>query len=103
MDYWLGISGLGLTLAGAVIVALADAWFSRAVLVYLDVVEDNLAKVVEVLRSGSGQLVITPINTKRDRGQNRARAVKLLGWVVLAIGLGLQLAALWLARGAGGR
>ncbi|MCI0459527.1 MAG: hypothetical protein L0Z62_21465 [Gemmataceae bacterium] len=99
MDYWLGIGGLGLALAGAVIVALADAWFSRAVLVYLDVVEANLANVVEVLRSGGGQLVITPINTRRDRGQNRARAVKLLGWGALVVGVGLQFAAFWFARG----
>jgi hypothetical protein len=97
MDYWLGISGLGLALAGAIIVALADAWFSRAVLVYLDVVEANLANVVEALRGG-GQLVVTPINTRRDRGQNRARAVKLLGWCALVVGVGLQFAAFWVVR-----
>jgi hypothetical protein len=103
MEFWLGIGGLGLALAGALVVAVADAWFSRAVLVYLDAIEANLATVVEVLRGGGGQLTITPVNAKRDSGQNRARAVKLLGWCALVLGLGLQLAALWGAHGAPGR
>src|SRR2546422_3592315 len=34
MHFYLGIAGLGLNLIGALILGLADAWFSRAVLVY---------------------------------------------------------------------
>ncbi len=94
MHFEIGMVGLGLNLAGAVLVALADAWFSRSVLVYLDAVEANVAKVVSVLQSGGSHFVITEINPVRDRGQDRARSVKLLGWGVLALGLLLLLIAL---------
>ena len=97
MDNWIGLGGLGLTLLGAVIAGLADAWFARAVLVYLDAVEANLEKVVEALRGGAKEFAITQINLRRDRGQDRARALKLLGWCVLIVGFALQLVALWRA------
>src|SRR5260370_22774016 len=86
MHFYLGIAGLGLNLVGALILALADVWFSRSVLVYLDALEANLWKVVEVLQSGGSQFVNTGVNLRRDRGQDRARSLKLLGWVVLFLG-----------------
>jgi hypothetical protein len=97
MDNPIGLGGLGLMLFGAVIAGLADAWYSRAVLVYLDAVEANLEKVVEALRGGATHFTITDINLRRDRGQDRARAVKLLGWCTLVVGVGLQFASLWSA------
>ena len=94
--HFLGIAGLAFNLLGALIVTLADSWFSRSVLVYLDALETNLSKVVEVLRSGGTQFVCTGIDLRRDRGQDRARSLKLLGWAVLCLGLLLQFIALLL-------
>ncbi len=94
MDFMLGMAGLGLNLAGVVMVALADAWFSRSLLVYLDEVEANLSKVVAVLQRGGDNFVITEVNLRRDRRQNQARSLKLLGWAVLALGQILLLVAL---------
>ena len=94
MHFMIGMVGLGLNLAGAVILALADAWFSRSVLVYLDAVEANLSKVVGVLQSGGSHFVITEINPARDRGQDRARSMKLVGWCVLSLGFLVLLIAL---------
>jgi hypothetical protein len=37
------------------------------------------------------------MDLKRDRGQNRARALKMVGWLSLAVGFGLQIAASQLA------
>jgi hypothetical protein len=90
--------GLGLDLAGVLILALADAWFSRSVLVYLDAVEANIAKVVDVLQTGGSQFGITPMDQKRDRGQDRARLLKLLGWAVMFLGLVVLTGALCLGR-----
>jgi len=86
MNLYLAIAGLGLNLTGAVVLALADAWFSRSVLVYLDALESNLTKVVGVLQNGGNQFDSTAIDLKRDRGQNLARSLKLLGWAILGIG-----------------
>jgi hypothetical protein len=60
------------------------------VLIYLDALETNLRKVVEVLQSGGNQFVNTGINLKRDRGQDRARSLKFLGWAVLFLGFLVQ-------------
>jgi hypothetical protein len=98
MESWILLAGLGLGLVGALLIALADAWLSRALLVYLDAVEANITEVVRMLREGGTQLDITAIDLKRDRGQNRARALKSLGWLTLVLGFALQLAAAWLAR-----
>jgi hypothetical protein len=79
-------------------VALADAWLSRSLLVYLDAVEANAGKVVESLRKGGGRLDVTGVDRRRDQGQNRARALKALGWLALALGFGLQMVAVWLTK-----
>ena len=96
MHLYLMIAGLGLNVTGALILALADAWFSQSVLVYLDAVEANLSKVIEVLRSGGNQFVDPGINLRRDRGQDRARFLKLLGWAALVLGFLCQLIAVLL-------
>ena len=93
MSFWVGLIGLGLNLAGAVVLALADAWFSRAVLLYLDALESNLSQAVQVLQSGGTQFVPTTIDLIRDRNQNRARSLKFLGWCILSSGYLLQIAA----------
>jgi hypothetical protein len=90
MHYYLEIAGLGLNLLGAIILALADAWFSRSVLIYLDALESNISKVIEVLQSGGNEFVRAGIDLKRDRGQNRARSLKSLGWTVLILGFLVQ-------------
>jgi hypothetical protein len=61
--------------------------------VYLDAVEANVHHLAAAVRGGSTELKVTGINLKRDRRQNRARALKMLGWLILAGGLALQLAA----------
>ena len=94
MHFLIGIARLGLNLAGAVILGLADAWFSRSVLVYLGAVEGNLSKVVGVLQSGGSHFDITGVNPGRDRGQNQTRSLKLVEWGVLALGFLLLLIAL---------
>lgn len=96
--FWIQIAGLGLGLAGALLLALADTWLSRSLLIYLDAVEANVSKLVETLRAGSNQYVIPEIDLKRDRRQDRARALKTLGWLVLTVGFALQLAAVWFTR-----
>jgi hypothetical protein len=90
MHFLIGIVGLGLNLAGAVMLGLAGIWFSRSVLVYLDAVEANLSKVVGVLQCGGSHFDISGIN----RGQNQARSLKLVGWGLLALGFLLVLIAL---------
>src|SRR5947209_3483847 len=90
MAFWLGFIGLGLNLTGAVIVALVDAWFSQALLVYLDALESNLAQAVQELQSGGSKFVPTKIDLLRDRSQNRARGLKLIGWCTLSVGFLLQ-------------
>jgi hypothetical protein len=97
MAWWVGLCGLGLDVVGALLVALGDAWFSRSVLVYLDAMESNLAKVVGTLKAEGSHYAITPPDVRRDRGQNRARAWKSLGWCLLALGFLLQAGSLWLA------
>jgi hypothetical protein len=90
--------GLGLNLGGAVVLALADAWLSRSTLVYLDAIEANVGKMVAALRAGSTSVAVTGVDLKRDRGQNLARALKMIGWLALALGFGLQLAAVYMTR-----
>lgn len=98
MESWIRLTGLGLSLGGALVVALADAWLSRSLLVYLDAVETNVGKIVEALRAGSTHLTVTGIDLKRDRGQDTARALKTVGWLVLTLGFGLQFAAAFLTK-----
>ncbi len=93
MEAWLLPAGLGISLAGVVVVALADAWLSRSILVYLDAVEADVHRLAVAVRGGSTDLKVTGIDLKRDRRQNRARAVKLLGWFILVVGLAMQLGA----------
>jgi hypothetical protein len=56
-----------------------DAWLSRSILNYLDAIEDNVGELVEAVRAGDTDLKVTSIDRKRDRGQDRARALKMLG------------------------
>jgi hypothetical protein len=99
MESWMLLrTGLGLGLGGALVVAVADAWLSRAMLVYLDAVEANVGKLVESARDADRRLDVTGIDLRRDQGQNRARALKTLGWLALASGFALQLAAACLAK-----
>lgn len=93
MEFQLLVAGLGCSLGGAVVVTLADAWMSRLILIYLDALEANVGKLVEALRSGATQVDTTKIDLGRDQRQDFVRAIKLIGWLALAVGLGLQLAA----------
>ncbi len=102
MLFWLPLAGSVLTFLGAVGVTVTDAWFSRAVLMYLDVIEANVKKIAEEIRTGGSSPEISAINPKRDRGQDRARALKAFAWLTLTLGLGLQLAATVLASRATG-
>ena len=97
MDYRIFLAGLGLTLGGTVVAALADLWLSRLVLVYLDALESNVEKLAHAIRNGSTFLAITGIDLKRDQRQNHARRLKTLGWLVLLLGLGVQIVAAYLA------
>ena len=96
MQPWMQHIGLGFSLAGVLVICLADAWLSRSMLIYLDAVEANLENVVASLRSGSTFVMATGIDVKRDKSQNQARLVKTFGWLVLALGFGFQLAGLYL-------
>lgn len=98
MESWMPLAGLGLGLGGALVAGLSDAWLSRSVLIYLDAVEANVAQLVAAVREGHTTLQVTVADLRRDRGQDRARALKLLGWVLLAAGLGLQVTAACVAR-----
>src|SRR5438552_4299419 len=98
MEPWLLPAGLGVTLAGAIVLALADAWLSRSILVYLDAVEANVHRLVDAVRAGGTHLKVTGTDLKRDRGQNSARAIKMLGWLILVLGFGLQLFAAYRMR-----
>jgi cell division inhibitor SulA len=98
MGPWILPVGLGLSLGGALVLALADAWLSRSILVYLDAVEANVTKMVEALRAGSIHVIVTSIDLKRDRRQNLARGLKTVGWLALAAGFGLQLTAAYLTK-----
>lgn len=91
------LAGLALALAGAVLVALADAWLSHSILKYLDAIEANVGKLVEAVRTRGSQLTVTGIDRKRDRGQDHARRLKLFGWLAMVVGFGLQIAAAWIA------
>jgi hypothetical protein len=98
METWISLAGLGLGVGGALILALGDAMLSRSILIYLDAVEANVAKLVEAVRAGDTQLMVTGTDLKRDRGQNTARALKMLGWLTLALGFALQLVARYWAK-----
>jgi len=99
MGFWIQIVGLGLCLAGGLIVGLADAWLSQSLLMYIDAVEANVTTLVQGSQPGGTHRKLTEIDLKRDWRLDRARGLKTLGWLVLALGFGLQLAALWLTRG----
>ena len=96
MQPWMQHIGLGFSLAGVLVISLADAWLSRSILIYLDAVEANLESIVASLRAGSTHVIVTGIDVKRDKSQNQARLAKTLGWLVLALGFGFQLAGLYL-------
>ena len=98
MQSWILLAGLGISLGGAVVAGLADAWLSRSILVYLDAVEHNLQNVVRTIQAGANDPTVTAPNLKRDRGQDQARAAKTLGWVALAVGFGLQILAACLLK-----
>ena len=62
----------------------------------LTVSVEQIAAVCQACKERFGfdfLLDITSIDPKRDRGQNQARGLKTLGWLVLALGFGLQIAA----------
>jgi len=94
MTLYLQIAGCGLTLAGALVLALADLWFSRSVLVYLDALETSLLNLIQVLQQGGSRFVPGEMDLARDRGQNRARFLKLVGWSFLILGFACHLALL---------
>jgi hypothetical protein len=98
MGFSVLLAGLGFSLGGALVVALADAWLSRSFLIYVDAVEGNVGRLVEAVRAGTAQLTVTGIDVKRDKGQDRARALKTLGWLALALGFGLQIVAAYLNK-----
>jgi hypothetical protein len=98
METWILHIGLGLSLGGALVLALADAWLSRSILVYLDDVEANVTKLVDALRAGSTHLIVSSIDLKRDRSQNVARGLKTFGWLALSAGFALQIAANYLTK-----
>lgn len=93
MDAWLLPVGLGVSVAGAIVLALADAWLSRSILVYLDAIEADVHRLAVAVHSGTTECPVRGINLTRDRWQNRARALKMLGWLILAAGLALQFGA----------
>lgn len=97
-DFWIQVAGLLLAMVGALIVTVADTWLSRSLLNYLDAIENHLEDVLQTLRTGEGQFHVLEIDRKRDRWQDRARAIKTLGWLALTAGFALQLAALWFTR-----
>src|SRR5438445_309796 len=101
MAFWLLLAGLGLALVGAVVSGVADAWLSRAVLLYLDAVEANVGQLAEAVRGGATNPTVTGVDLKRDLGQDRARVLKTLGWLILAAGFALQMTAVWMMRGWG--
>jgi hypothetical protein len=98
MEAWIPFAGLGLCLCGALVLAFADAWLSRSILIYMDAVETNLGKLVEAIRSSGTDFTVTGVDLKRDRGQDRARLLKLAGWLALILGFGLQIAAALIAK-----
>jgi hypothetical protein len=98
MEYQILLAGLGVALGGAVTVALADLWLSQLFLVYLDAMEANVEKLAEAVRTGTTDLAVTGIDLKRDNRQNRARALKTLGWLAVIVGLGVQIVAAYLAK-----
>jgi hypothetical protein len=98
MESVLLLAGLGLSLAAALVLAVTDAWLARSMLIYLDAVEANVAKIAHALRAGGTEPTVTGFNIQRDQGQDRARAIKTLAWFVLAAGLALQFAAACLAK-----
>lgn len=92
----LNILGLILNLAGALILAYGDVWFSRSVLVHLDAVQENLSQLIGILRNGGGKPIDSGVDLRRERGQDQARFVKVIGWALLGLGFAAQIA--WLAR-----
>ena|SRR5947209_7161545 len=98
MDDRILIVGMGLCFAGGILVVAMDAWLSQLLLLYMDAVEANLAKLVEAVRTGGNQLVLTEIDRKRDRRLDRARGMKTVGWLILVLGFGVQLAAVYVTR-----
>jgi hypothetical protein len=95
MAFEVQLVGMGVVVAGVIVVALADAWLFQSVLTYLDAIEANVEKLVEAVQAGGTRLNVTGIDRRRDRGQDRARALKMFGWLITVLGFGLQIAAAW--------
>lgn len=95
---WIQMAGLGLGLVGAFVITLADTWLSRSLLVYLDAIEANIEKLMDTLRAGSTQFAVPEIDLKRDRRQDRARALKTVGWLAMTVSFALQVVAAYLTK-----
>ncbi len=98
MPFWIVLAGLGVSFLGALVTTLAEARLTRSILIYLDAVEGNVREIVDAIRSGATALVVTSPDLKRDRGQERLRALKIIGWLTVALGFGTQLVGIWLSR-----
>jgi hypothetical protein len=98
MGFWMLIGGLVLAIGGAAVAGFADTWLSRSVLIYLDAVEENVGEIVKAVQAGTKEFAFTGINLQRDRGQNRARTLKTMGWLTLTVGFGLQFVSACLGR-----
>jgi hypothetical protein len=98
MDDRILIIGMALSFLGGLLAIAMDAWLSQLLLLYFDAVEANVAALIEAVRAGGSQLVVTEIDRKRDRRLDRARGMKTVGWLVMVLGFAVQLAAVYLAR-----
>ena len=98
MGFWILLGGLGLSLGGALVAAVADARLMRSLLTYLDAVEADLARLVRAVREGKADFEVSGADLRRDDEQNEARRLKTLGWLALAAGFGLQLVGVFLTR-----
>ena len=67
MHIYLAIAGVGLNLIGAFILALADTWFSRSALIYMDALETSLSKVVVISQNRGTLFENIGVDSKRDR------------------------------------
>src|SRR3954466_3454283 len=98
MDERILLVGLGLTFVGGLLVAAMDAWLAQLVLLYFDAVEANVEKVIESLRAGDNQVVVTEIDRTRARRLDRARGMKSVGWLVMVLGFAIQILAVYVGR-----
>lgn len=97
MDSSFGNLGLWLTVFGAILLGVGDAFFNRSVLVQIDVLEANVLRIAQNLHNGGGQLTLMMSNPRRLRTQDGARSLKSVGWFFLILGFLLQIIALRLA------